>query len=702
MSGDQFQCVVSNASGFVASAPAVLTVLGLPPTISVQPVAQMVLVGSPLTLQVTTAGTGPFACQWQFNGLNLTNNIILTVAGGGSADEIPATQFPLSAPTGLAVDRAGNLFIADSLNNRIRKVGTNGIMATFAGSGSGLLLGNLGDGRPAIRASLNRPGGMAVDSLGNLFIVDSWSARIRKVDTNGIIWTVAGGGSSSPGDGKAATNAILMNAVGVAVDTAGNLFIAESGRNRIRKVDTNGIISTVAGNGASGYGGDSRLATDARLTSPSAVAVDAAGNLYISDSGNTRIREVDTNGVIFTVAGGGPSYLGDGYLATHAKLFNPGGIALDAAGNLYFADPADNRIRKVDTNGIISTVAGNGNPTYAGDGKSATKASLNRPANVTMDSVGNLFVADTGNNRIRRIDLNGIITTVAGSGAWSMRGALLADGTTATNAGLFRPQGVKVDAAGELFIADTWHQRVRKVDRQGVIRTVAGNGNYGFSGDGKAATNASLNRPSNVAWNAAGDLFIADTYNNRIRKVDSNGIITTVVGRGSPDYSGDGKAATNAGLAQPNDVAWDAAGNLLIADTGHHRVRKVDANGIITTVAGGGTQNPGDGGPATNASLAVPVALALDTAGNLYVADAQDNRVRRVDTNGLITTVAGNGMLGFAGDGDAATNASLASPVGVAVDSEGNLFIGDSSFSLVREVDRLGFISTVAGNGKSG
>jgi sugar lactone lactonase YvrE len=383
------------------------------PTITVQPVSQSAAPGGTVTFTVsaTGAGTGPSSYQWQFNGTNLPNGIITTVAGNGtngySGDGGAATNAELDDPHGVAVDVTGNLFIADSRNNRIRKVGTNGTINTVAGNGTN---GYSGDGGAATNAELDFPSGVAVDTTGNLFIVDTEAGRIRKLGTNGIIATVAGGGTNYPGDGGAATNAELTDPCGVAVDATGNLFIADYS---IRKVGTNGIITTVAG-GGSHYPGDGGAATNAELGVPYGVAMDAAGNLFIADTGNNRIRKVGPDGIITTVAGNGTkSYSGDGGAATNAELNYPGGVAVDATGNLFIADYGNNRIREVGTNGIITTVAGNGyvNPItgsggYSGDGGAATNAELTDPCGVAVDATGNLFIADTGNKRIRNVVFN--------------------------------------------------------------------------------------------------------------------------------------------------------------------------------------------------------------------------------------------------------------------------------------------------------
>ncbi len=276
---------------------------------------------------------------------------------------------------------------------------------------------------------------------------------------------------------------------------------------------------------------------------------------------------------------------------------------------------------------IITTVAGNGTAGFSGDSGPATSASLDEPLGVAVDGAGNLFIADRGNHRIRKVSTNGTITTVAGNGTADFSG----DSGPATSASLDRPYGVAVDGAGNLFIADRWNERIRKVGANGTITTVAGNGTFGFSGDSGPATSATLNGPRGVAVDDAGNLFIADYDNHRIRKVSANGIITTVAGNGTRGFSGDDGPATSASLFFPTGVAVDGAGNLFIADFGNQRIRKVSANGTITTVAGNGTEDfSGDSGPATSASLALPHSVAVDGAGNLFIADSDNHRIRKV------------------------------------------------------------------------
>jgi sugar lactone lactonase YvrE len=337
--------------------------------------------------------------------------------------------------------------------------------------------------------------------------------------------------------------------------------------------------------------------------------------------------------------------------------------------------------------GTLLTVAGTGKEGFSGDGGPALQAMLDNPYGLALDAAGILFIADRRNHRVRKVTPDGIITTVAGG---ADRAPAEADGGPAREARLTAPQDVAVDGSGNLFIADSGHQRVRKVSPDGIITTVAGVGKAGFTGDGGLATATRLNFPAGVAVDTAGNLFIADLGNNRIRKVSVDGIITTVVGTGKEGFSGDGGPAGEATLNAPHSVTVDGSGNLFIADTLDNRVRKVGVDGIITTVAGTGEEGfAGDGGKATAARLDGPEEVAVDSAGNLFIADLYNHRVRKVTPDGIITTVAGNNLVVFSGEGGPATEAGLRGPLGLAVDASGNLFISDSG-SVTGRQDGLG------------
>ena len=348
-------------------------------------------------------------------------------------------------------------------------------------------------------------------------------------------------------------------------------------------------------------------------------------------------------GAITTVAGNLKVIAtGDGGQATSAGM-STSGIAVDSSGNFYIADGYNNRVRKVSSTGTVTTVAGNGTRGFSGDGQAATAAELNFPVAVAVDASGNLFIADLYNNRIRKVSAGGTITTVAGNGAvnsQSGQGTYSGDNGPAISAGLNLPYGVAVDGSGNLFIADLYNNRVRKVNTAGTITTVAGNGQQGFSGDGAQATAASLAQPYGIAVDPSGNLFIADYGNDRVRKVSSTGVITTIAGNGNPAFSGDGGQAAAAQLNYPKGLAADASGNLCIADFSSSRIRKIATTGIITTIAGNGNFGfSGDGGPATAAELEFPLGVAVDASGNLFIADT-NSVVRKVAASGLAGTPA--------------------------------------------------------------
>jgi NHL repeat len=608
-----------------------------------------------------------------------------TGAAGARGDGGPGTSAELSSPFGIAIDADGTTYVADRANNKVRKITSAGTISTFAGTGTA---GSGGDGGAATAATLNLPRGVAVHG-GSVYIAETGGHRIRKVAADGTISTVAGTGTAGAGgDGGPATSAQLSSPQAVAVAADGTLYVADTGNNKVRRIGTGGTISTFAGTGTAGAGGDGAAATAATLSGPTGVAVDAAGNVLIGDTANNKVRRVATSGTISTFAGTGTAGgAGDGAAATAAQLSAPRGVAVDSAGVVYIADYGNFKVRRVSASGTISTFGGTGVQGSAlgtvGDGGAATSAQLNQPWNVTVDSAGNVYVADTENHKIRKVTPSGTISTLAGTGTAGSTG----DGGPATSAQLDTPQGVAVDADGNVFIADSRSNKVRKVTPAGTISTYAGTGAAGATGDGGPATAAKLDYPRTVTVDAAGVLYIADNANHTIRKVTTSGTISTFAGTGQSGSTGDGGPATAAKINNPYGIAIDASGNVFLANWGENKVRKVNPSGIISTVAGiGGTPAyGGDGGPATAANLSYPHGIAVAADGSFYIADNGSHRVRRVSTAGTISTFMGDGTPAFGGDCGPAAGAQVAYPAGLAI-HDGALLVADSFNGRIRRV----------------
>jgi len=629
----------------------------------------------------------------------------------------------------------------------------------FAGGGP--------NGLPALSSSIGNPGGVAVDASGNIYIADPYSSRIFKV-ASGTVTVFAGnesgaGAGGYSGDGGPATSATLSRPVGVAVDASGNVFMADTDNSVIREVvAATGNIQTVAGNAilGAGYSGDGNFATSAQLNFPSGVFVDSSGNIFIADTSNSVIREVvAATGDIQTVAGNvnlGPGYSGDGALATNAQLDLPDGVFVDGLGNIFIADTDNSVIRCVVGTaggclgsalpvGDITTVAGaqytyDFNCNFSGDNGPALNAQLCTPSGVSVDTTGNMYIADTGNSEIREV-VAGNIQAFAGTGGVA---GYTGDNGPATSAELNNPNGLFL-ASGNVFIADTENFVIREVTG-GTINTAVGNNTPADSGDGGVPTNASLNAPGGVFVDAAGDVYVADTSNCVIREIlSASGDIQTVAGNGTLGcgYT-DNVPALSAQLDFPSSVFVDSGGNIYIADTENSVIRCVVESaggclgstqpvGNITTVAGTGIGGySGDNGPATSAQLFNPDGVFVESGGNIFIADTTNSVIRCIVGTaggclgsslavGDITTLAGtpttpcsaNNVFPLCGDGGLASSAYLSSPAGVYVDGLGNLFIADTFDSKIRcVVGRaggcfgsalvVGSITTVAGTGSAG
>lgn len=625
---------------------------------------------------------------------------IYTVAGTlerGSGR--PAPQVQLASPSTGVYDAAGNLFVADIDNHRVWKLAPDGTMTVIAGTGEP---GYGGDGGAALRARLASPLGVTVDNQGNVFIADRDNHRVRRVSSAGIILTVAGTGEPGfSGDGGPAQAAQLRAPTAVAWSPAGRLYIADTENHRVREISPTGLISTFAGTGDTSFNGDGIPATAASLQAPSGLAVPPPGEglLLIADTAHNRVRRVLSSGLIETVAGTGTAgFSGDNGPATQARLDNPRGLAASTAG-VWIADTRNNRIRRVAPDGTITTVAGIGRYGFRGDGGPATEAWMVLPHGVALTPAGTFLVFDTYNARLREVNAAGVIQTVAGTGTPTSTG----DGGPATAATFNQPLGVAAGPGGVIYVSDSLSHRVRRIDPDGTILTVAGTGVGGYGGDGGPGVEAQLFYPAGLAVDTAGNLYIADQGNHRIRRLSPDGALARFAGTGEPGYGGSGGLAISAKLRDPYGLAFDAAGNLYVAELGNHRVRRIGTDGIIHDVAGTGESGfSGDGGVATQARLNHPQGVAADAAGNLYIADSDNHRIRRVGADGKISTVAGTGVAGFSGDGAAAVAARLNHPEGITVDADGSLLIADYWNHRIRQVLPNGRIATVIGSGNTG
>ncbi len=607
---------------------------------------------------------------------------ITTVAGGGPPSGYPATSVAIEVSgTGnsLAYDRAGDLYIASPADGRIYKVTPQGALLIWAGNGAQCYGG---DGIRATDACFASMSGIALDDRnGTIYVADSGNNRIRAIGPDGVITTVAGGAIPGySGDGGLAVNARLRYPISVAVSGNGDLYIADIGNNVVRRV-SQGIITTVAGNGLQGYNGDGIPATTASLVQPQALAIDAAGTLYIAETLGYRIRRV-SGGVISTVAGNGALGISpDGSLAS-GTIGMPEALAVDASGILYFTDAHNQQVHRIEA-GRLFTVAGTGVPGYSGDGGRATSAQLSLPVGIALDSAGGIAVADVNNHRVRRIAQR-TITTVAGNGVEGF-----SQPVSATSATLHLPTAMAGDGAGNLYFVT--YCQIHQMSG-GVIRTIAGTDICAFYGDGGLASSTTINVPLSLAVDAAGTVFVGTP--GRVQRI-SGGIITTVAGGAAMGFSGDGGPATSAAISLPRALAVDGAGNLYIADTNNYRVRKV-ANGVITTIAGNGTPGySGDGGPAAAAVLGIIESLAVDGTGNLYLGDGTLGIVRKI-SGGVISRFAGKLVPPYQLDGAPATEAFLQGVNGLATDAAGNVYISEGGSSIIRKVT-AGIINRVAG-----
>lgn len=697
--------------------PLVLTISKPQHVASASETSLKVTIGSPYrTLAVPTG--------WDKAEIELGNATLLAASQSATINQAGGDTAS-AVFTGLRPGTGYSLTVALYTGTTLKARGANGSFSLSPGSQEVTVSMTVTEGFTRIQAvahavapslntqatdfSVRSPRDLAMGPDGSLYVLTQSPAAVYRRAPNGVL-TLVGGSQDErgfSGDGGPATQAYFRSPRGIAVDAAGNVYLADTDNYRIRRIAAGtGLVTTVAGTGAQETSGDGGPASAAGLYDPTALAFDASGNLYIAQGGQWRIRKIDTNGDISTFAGAdGWSVGGDGGQAIDAILGEINDMAFSADGALYFTVTNDNLVRRIASNGVITTIAGNGVWDDTGDGGDAVAASLNNPAGIAVDAAGNVYVATNYGFKVRRIGTDGKIATFAGGGAPAGNG----DGGLATDALLTAPFGLVLDADGNLYIADTEAHRVRQVDGDtGVIQTMVGNGYAFYSGDGGPATRAQFHSPTDVLVADDGTMYISENGNQRIRKVAPNGTVTTLAGTGTNGYNGDNIPASTAQLDSPRNLCFDPDGNLVFCDSVSNRVRKIDlSTGIITTLAGTGNWGfAGDGLQAVDAELANPRGVAYDASGSLYIGDNGNNRVRRVDGAGVITTIAGTGNSGPTDDGNDGDDgdpllANLGSIRDLTIDPDGHLVLAVGN--MVRKIDlEAGTITAVAGAPTSG
>jgi sugar lactone lactonase YvrE len=654
---------------------------------SLNPKKQMILPRPLKTAALSTLGLAaamlPFGARAQSD--YATPYTFKTIAGtayvpGGIDATGAAAQF--LAPSGIAVDSSGNVYVADQANDAIRKITPGGVVTTLAGT---IGVRGSSDGTGAA-ASFYLPVGIAVDSSGNVYVSDAGNQTIRKITSAGVVTTLAGSVGVAGGANGTGSAATFNAPLGIAVDSSGNVYVAEEINSDIRKITSAGVVTTLAGT-LSVPGITDGMGVLARFNAPDAVAVDGSGNVYVADTGNDTIRMITPGGAVTTLAGSAKHVGSADGTGTAALFYAPDGVAVDSSGNVFVSDDANSTIRKVTPGGVVTTVAGVALSYGFADG-TGTGSRFDGPFGIAVDSGDNLYVADTGNDTIRKITASGVVTTLAGT-----PGTGFSDGTGAA-AHFNNPAAMVVDGSGNLYIADELNDTIRKVAPGGVVTTLAGTPGLTASNDG-TGSGASFYDPYGIGIDGSGNLYVADASNDTIRKVTPGGVVTTIAGQ--PLVAGSTNGTGSAALFNdPVGVAVDSAGNIYVAEQGNFDIRKITPGGVVTTFAG----TPGSVGFADGTGAAaqfnLPTGLAVDSSNNVYVADYANDIIRKITPGGVVTTIAGKGGNSGSTDGTG-TAARFNVPLGITIDANGNLFVCEEKGNTIREITPAGVVTTLAG-----
>ncbi len=789
--------------------------------------------GNDLVFSATSRTTLP---DWLT--IDIVDIIVTTLAGNGSTQSIDdgaTSTASFHFPRDIAIDTFGNIIISDSFNHRIRSIGLDGVVRTIAGGdAAGSAGGDFVDGASAT-ARFNFPSGIAIDASGSIIVADRDNNRIRSISMEGTVTTIAGGSAVGSVDGSS-TIARFSSPNDVAIDASGNIIVADTSNHRIRNISQSDVVTTLAGSETGFVDG---VSSTARFASPTGVAIDALGNIIVSDSSNHRIRSISTAGIVSTVVGAPTGSIIGGFMdgaSSTARFNTPFGIAVDSRGNIIIADSNNNRIRSIAPDTTVTTIAGS-NMGFVDGTNTVAKFSL--PTGVVIDSRDGIIVADNLNHRIRKIDrtnlsivgapscddigiyslefmvsdgefesLQSFDITVLDNGSCGVIPASIALSTTnvveniapdsviasisatATNAlspfefsivggrdsasfSIINDNQLVIDHSPDfeaqssyeiiIGVSDSLHIATKsfeidvvEIERVpvftstpiittmvrgsyqyslsasdadssdlvfsiaeetelpswlgigSVVTTLAGDGSTQSIDDGATST-ARFDTPAGVAIDASGNIIVADTNNHRIRSISPNGVVSTIAGSG-PIGSGNGSfadgASNTARFKSPYGVITDASGNIIVADTLNHRIRSISSDGTVTTIAGTGSMSFADGASAT-ARFNVPTGVVIDALGNIIVADSINHRIRNIDTNAMVTTIAGSvSMGGFLLEGafaDGASNtAKFNTPIGVVVDALGNIIVADSFNHRIRNINADAMVTTIAGTGSIG